>query len=158
MKVSEQSKTIAESIGCVFFEGTLPELNVDIERGNVDKDAWIFGFIPAGRWTITREEVSPVYEITYPFSAFIARQLNHPTIDHRTRDTQPTVDEAAALCAKFVEQFVLLESVKGNAKKEDYFKVDSHELNQIYGLDMHLFGTGFQCEFVISEGLTGCEL
>ena len=158
MKVSEQAKTIAEEIGCTFFEGTLPELNIDIERGNVEKDVWIFGFIPAGKWTITRNQNSPVYEITYPFSAFIARQLDRATIDHRTRETRPTVDEAFNLCTKFVKQFTALDSIRYSTTKEDYFAVDSHELNQMYGLDMHLFGTGFQCDFVISEGLTGCEL
>ncbi len=59
MKVSDQAKTIAESIGCMFFEGTLQELNIDIERGNIEKDAWVFGLITPDRVTDELEIDNP---------------------------------------------------------------------------------------------------
>jgi hypothetical protein len=158
MKVSEQSKTIAEAIGCVFFEGTLQELNVDIERGTIDKDAWVFGFITPSLVTDAMTEDNPTIETTYPLSAFVARQSNDPTTDHRTKDMQPTYDAALKLARSFVHKFAELEAVRNNPTKVTYPIIDSHQLSQQYGLDLHLFGVGIQCEFVISEGLTGCEL
>ena len=70
MKVSEQSKTIAESIGCVFFEGTLQELNVDIERGTIDKDAWVFGLITPASLTDNMSEATPNIFTTYPMNYY----------------------------------------------------------------------------------------
>jgi hypothetical protein len=158
MKVSEQSKTIAEAIGCTFFEGTLQELNVDIERGTIEKDAWVFGLITPSSLTDAMTEDNPTIETTYPMSAFIARQSNDPTIDHRTKDMQPTYEAALKLARKFVHRFAELEPIWQNPTKVTYPIIDSHQLSQQYGLDLHLFGVGIQCEFVISEGLTGCEL
>jgi hypothetical protein len=159
MKVSEQSKTIAESIGCVFFEGTMEELNVDIERTAIQKDDWIFGFVlPNVLTDNSASDDTPVIETTYPFSAFVCRQSDKPTIDHRTRDMQPTYEEALKLARKFVHRFTELEQIKNNPTKVTYPIIDSHQLSQQYGLDLHLFGVGIQCEFVVSEGITGCEL
>ena len=158
MKVSDQAKAIAEAIGCTFFEGTLQELNVDIESGNIDKDAWVFGLITPDRVTDSMAEATPNIYTTYPMSAFIARQSNDSTVDHRTKDMQTTYDEALKLGRKFVHRFAELEPIWQNPTKVTYPIIDSHQLNQQFGLDLHLFGVGIQCEFVISEGLTGCEL
>ena len=158
MKVSDQAKTIAEAIGCTFFEGTLQELNLDIERGNIDKDAWVFGLITPDRVTDAMTDDNPTIETTYPFSAFVAKQSNEPTIDHRTKDMQPTYDAALKLARSFVHKFTELSEVRNNPTKVTYPIIDSHQLNQQFGLDLHLFGVGIQCEFIISEGLTGCEL
>jgi hypothetical protein len=159
MKVSEQSKTIAEAIGCVFFEGTMQELNVDIERSVIEKDAWIFGYVLPLILTDNKvSDQSPVVETTFPFTAFICRQSNEPTIDHRTRDMQTTYDDALKLARSFVHKFSELDSVKSDPKKREYIMVDSHLQNPNTGFDLHLFGVWIQCDFVISEGLTGCEL
>jgi len=43
--ISAVIQSIAEtglSQRCTYFKGTLEELNIDIERGNVSKDEWIF--------------------------------------------------------------------------------------------------------------------
>lgn len=157
MKVSDQAKTIAEAIGCTFFEGTLQELNIDIELGNIEKDAWVFGLITPDRVTDELEIDNPSIYTTYPFSGFVAKQSNEATIDHRTKDMQPTYDAALKLARSFVHQFSSLEDVD-QPTKITYPIIDSHQINQQFGLDLHLFGVGIQCEFVISEGLTGCEL
>lgn len=154
MKVSEEAKTIAESIGCKFFEGTLEELNIDIERIGISKWDWVFGLVLP---RLVTDTANPMVETTYPLSAFICRQSDTPTIDHRTRDMQATYDVALVLARKFVHKFTELEAVRGQPKKITYPIIDSHQLSQEYGLDLHLFGVGIQCEFVISEG-TGCEL
>lgn len=158
MKVSEQAKTIAESIGCKFFEGTMEELNMDIERQGIEKDDWVFGLVLPQILTDTANDDNPTVETTYPLSAFVCRQSDTPTSDHRTRDMQSTYDAALVLARKFVHKFTELEPVRGQPKKITYPIIDSHQLSQTYGLDLHLFGVGIQCEFVISEGLTGCEL
>jgi hypothetical protein len=158
MKVSEQSKTIAESIGCVFFDGTMEELNIDIERAVIQKDDWIFGYVlPLSVTDNKTGDLSPVIETTIPFTSFICRQSSESTIDHRTRDMQTTYDQALKLARTFVHKFSELEAVKSDPKKREYIMVDSH-LENNKGIDMHLFGVWIQCEFVISEGLTGCEL
>lgn len=158
MKVSEQAKAIAESIGCTFFDGTLQELNVDIERGNIEKNAWVFGLITPDRVTDSMEVDNPTIETTYPLSAFVAKQSNEATVDHRTKDMQPIYDAALKLARSFVHKFTELDEVDNSPAKVTYPIIDSHQLNQQFGLDLHLFGVGIQCEFVISEGLTGCEL
>lgn len=158
MKVSDQAKIIAEAIGCTFFEGTLQELNVDIERGNIEKDAWVFGLITPDKVTDQMTDMSPVIETTYPFSAFVAKQSNEYTIDHRTKDMQPTYDAALKLARSFVHNFTEIDSVRNSPTKVTYPIIDSHQISQQFGLDLHLFGVGIQCEFIISEGLTGCEL
>ncbi len=158
MKVSEDAKKIAESIGCTFFEGTLDELNIDIERGNIDKETWVFGLITPDRVTDSIPEIVPTIETTYPLTAFVARQSDKPTIDHRTSEMQPTYDAALKLARKFVHKFTELEAIIKQPSKITYPIIDSHKLNQQFGLDLHLFGIGIQCEVVISEGLTGCEL
>jgi hypothetical protein len=71
---------------------------------------------------------------------------------------QPTYEAALKLARKFVHRFAELEPIWQNPTKVTYPIIDSHQLSQQYGLDLHLFGVGIQCEFVISEGLTGCEL
>jgi hypothetical protein len=158
MSVSDECKKIAEAIGCTFFDGTLQELNIDIESGEINKDTWILGLITPEKLTDSMGSDNPMFETTYPMSAFIARQDSDQTIDHRTKDKQAIYDAALSLARKFVHKFTELDTINQPPSKVIYFMIDSNQLGQIFGLDLHLFGVGIQCEFVISEGLTGCEL
>jgi hypothetical protein len=160
MSVSDECKTIADAIGCVFFAGTIEELNLDIEKVGITKDDWVFGLVLPRLVTDSANDDNPMVETTYPLSAFVCRQSDKDTqsIDHRTRDMQPIYDAALVLARKFVHKFTELEAVSNQPKKIVYPIIDSHQLGQEYGLDLHLFGVGIQCEFVISEGITGCEL
>jgi hypothetical protein len=65
-------------------------------------------------------------------------------------------DAALDLARTFIHKMSELEEVNQPPARVTYPIIDSHQLNQSYGLDMHLFGVGIQCELIISEGKTGC--
>lgn len=137
-----------DDLKCSFFIGTLSELNVDIEQSTVDLNEWIFGFVPPPNVT-DRIEMGLI-KTKYPFTAYIVKRLPNPTTEYRTQDIQPTIDIALEKARKFVHLF----------NESDLIEEPTTEVRYptIYGqFDLHLFGVGIDCEFLVEEGKTGCE-
>jgi len=150
MSVLTVSQTIAEdTLLCRFFQGTLNELNIDIESGLIKEDEWVFGLVTPPQIEDTFGADNPTITTTYPFRAYIVKRIAQPTNDYRTDQVQPVIDLALAMARKFVHLF---------NDKEFVIQTKKVTYPSIYGqFDLHLFGVGINCDFVLEEGLTGCE-
>lgn len=150
MKVIDLSKSIAESMDCVFYQGTLNELNIDLDQGLIDVNQWIFGFVSPPNLEDETGEAGDI-TTTYPYTAYIVKRLPNPTNEYRTKDVQPTVDEALLKARYFTHKFI----------EDDNVVIDKSvkvKYPAIYGqFDLHLFGVGIDADFLVNEGLTGCE-
>lgn len=149
MKVIDLSKSIAESMDMEFYQGTLNELNIDLDEGLIDKQ-WIFGFVSPPS---VEDETGEAGDITttYPYTAYIVKRLPNPTNEYRTKDVQPTVDEALLKARYFTHKFIENDDVVIDKSVKVKYPA-------IYGqFDLHLFGVGIDADFLVNEGLTGCE-
>ena len=151
MSVLTVSKKIAEdTLLCRFFQGTLNELNIDIENKLIKEDEWVFGLVTPPQVEDNTEGDNPTITTTYPFRAYVVKRIAQPTNDYRTEDVQPVIDRALAMARKFVHEFNDEEFVVHAVKRVTY--------PSLYGqFDLHLFGVGINCDFELEEGLTGCE-
>jgi hypothetical protein len=139
---------IATELGCEFFQGTLNELNQDIENKVVNESGWYFGYVSPPQ--VTDRLTGGVIDTTLPFTAYIVKRVSAGTSEYRTQTVQPVIDAALKKARSFFHKF----------NETDLIEDPTNEVRYptIYGqFDFHLFGVGIDCEFVISEGLTGCE-
>lgn len=146
--IDEFRRIAEEEIGCQFFQGTLNELNQDIENNLISKEKWVFGYVSPP--TLTDNLTDGVIETTLPFTAYIVKQYVNDSNEYRTETMQPIIDEALEKAREFLHKM----------NESDLIQTPTDEVKYptIYGqFDLHLFGVGIDCEFVISEGLTGCK-
>lgn len=150
MTAIDETKRIAENVlGCQFFQGTPNELNQEIEKELIQKDKWVFGFISPE--SISDQINDGLISTTLPFTAYVVKHVESESNEYRTALMQPLIEDALKKARKFVHDFNNLDIVGKATTKVDY--PTAYAKN-----DLHLFGVGIVCEFVIEEGLTGCEI
>ncbi len=152
--ISAVIQSIAEtglSQRCTYFKGTLEELNIDIERGNVSKDEWIFGHVPP-EFITDNISGSGFISTKYPLRCYIVKYISNVTMDYRTADVQPTVDAALTLCRQFVH------SLNDNEITDSEKPITDVKYPSVYAwLDIHYFGCSIDTEANILAGETGCQ-
>lgn len=151
--VSHLSKPVA------FVYANLFEANgdLDIPSQSEGKNI-IFVYVPPLENT-DETELNPLIYTTFPLQFFLLKKLQLPTVDYKSKDVQPDIDEMRELAREFIhslnDENVVTKGTTINGKVMD--GIDKWKMLTEYAfLDYHLFGVSVQCDVPIMENKTGC--
>lgn len=150
------------SIPCAFIYGNLFEANGDLGISELTQEEGkntFFIYIPPLENTDDTEE-TPLIHTIFPLQFFLMRKLNLTTIDYKSKDVEPTIDEMRELSREFIhslnEEDIIEKGNTVNGKVRD--GIDSWKITSEYAFfDHHLFGVSVTCDVPIMEGKTGCR-
>lgn len=142
-----------------FVYANLFEANGDLDiPSQSDGKNIIFVYVPPLENT-DETEFNPLIYTTFPLQFFLLKKLQSPTVDYKSKDVQPTIDEMRELAREFIhslnDEDVVVKGSTVNGKVMD--GIDKWKMLTEYAfLDYHLFGVSVQCDVPIQEGKTGC--
>ncbi len=146
--VEKLSKPVA------FFYANLYEANGDlgIQAFSEGKDIF-FVYLPPLENTDAYAENGLIHT-TFPLQFFLMKRLSSPTIDYKSSEAEPIVDEMRELAREFVHSLQNEDVVEKGGPADG---ITSTKITSEYGFfDSHLFGVSVQCDVPIMESKTGC--
>lgn len=143
-----------------FIYANLFEANgdLDIPSQSEGKDV-VFVYVPPLE-NNDETELTPLIHTVFPLQFFLLKKRQDTTVDYKSIDVQPDIDEMRVLARKFIailnEQDVVEKGSTVNGKVRD--GIDSWKITSEYAfLDYHLFGVSVICDVPINEGNTLCS-
>lgn len=144
---------------CAFIYANLFEANgdLDIPSQSEGKDL-VFVYVPPLENT-DETEFTPLIYTTFPLQFFLLKKRQDPTVDYKSFDVQPDIDECRELAREFIHSLnaedVVTKGSTVNGKEAD--GINRWKIVSEYAfLDYHLFGVSVTCDVPIQEGKTGC--
>ncbi len=144
---------------CAFVYANLFEANgdLDIPSQSEGKDT-IFVYIPPLENT-DETQLNPLIYTTFPLQFFLLKKRQDTTVDYKSIDVQPDIDEMRELAREFIhslnDQDVVTKGTTIGGKVMD--GINKWKMLSEYAfLDYHLFGVSVQCDVPIMENKTGC--
>ena len=135
-----------------FDYGNLFEVNLGIPEVMKGKDT-VFVYIPPLELTDKPGE-NGLLHTKFPLYFFIMKRLDNPTVDYKSIDVEPTMNEMLELGREFVHSLEEQDIVEKGGPADG---IKDRNFNREYGwLDEHIFGISCKCEVPIMEGKTGC--
>lgn len=139
---------------CAFLYANLYEANGDLDIPNLSEGKEIFFvYIPPLENTDTIGE-NYLIHTTFPLQFFMMRKLNHPTIDYKSSEVEPFVDEMRELAREFIHSLNENDIVEKGGPADGITEVKY--TSEYSWADVHLFGVSATCDVPIQEGKTGC--
>lgn len=154
-------QSVAENLSkpVSFIYANLFEANgdLDIPAQSEGKEI-VFVYVPPLEATDDTED-TPLIHTLFPLQFFLLRKLQAPTIDYKSKDIDPVIDEMMDLAREFFhnlnDEDIIEHGVTVNGKIRD--GVDTWKFTSEYSFtDYNLFGVGVTCEVPVMENKTGC--
>lgn len=136
-----------------FVYANLYESNFDLDN-LASETGWYFVYIPPFENTDTigtqRE-----YHTSFNLQAFVVYRTGDQTIDYRSEEVQPIVDQAREIGRNFIHKLGYESVIDYNPTYADGIK-EARYTSEYAWQDIHLFGISLQATVPIYEGKTGC--
>lgn len=137
-----------------FLYADLYEANLlDQSRIPEGKDVF-FVYVPPLEADDTIAENRAIHT-QFPLQFFLVKKLPAPTIDYKSYEVQPTVDEMRELAREFIGK-LNHESVVEKSTEFGKGIANVKFLSEYQWTDYHLFGVSGQATVPINEGKTSC--
>lgn len=135
-----------------FFFCDIYQLNNELDKYDLEQDI-VYGYIPPFDISDTIAE-NDLIHTTFTLQFYLMRKLHHPTVDYKTIEVEPVIDEMRELAREFIHSLNSHEVVE---KQGPAAGITSVKINSEYGFaDAHLFGVSVQATVPIFENKTGC--
>lgn len=149
-------QSVVESLSkpVYFTYANLWEANADLDIPQDSEGKEIFFvYIPPQSDDDTISDNGLIHTV-FPLEFCLMRRLDFVTIDAKSSEVEPTIDEMRELAREFIHKLVEDDVVEKGGPGNGIEKVH-HE--SLYGWnDQHLYGVSVTCDVPIMEGKTGC--
>lgn len=137
-----------------FVYANLYESNFDLDN-LASETGWYFVYIPPFE-NIDKIGNQSEYHTEFTLQAFIVKKLDNQTIDYRSEEVQPTVDEAREIGRNFIHKLGYESVIDYDPTYSEGIK-EVRYTSELAWQDIHLFGISLQATVPIYEGKTGCD-
>lgn len=135
-----------------FIYANIFEANADLDLSDSEGYDTFFVYIPP---TSDKDKIQDngLIHTTFPLEFCLVKRIDLPTIDYKSKNVEPTIDEMRELAREFIHKMNENDTV--DKSQANGIEEVNHE--SLYGWnDQHLFGVSCTCDVPIFENKTGC--
>lgn len=148
------------SVPVEFLYMQLYEANLGLDAKSLKGKQTFFVYVPPLENDDDYNDHGAIYT-QFPLQFFMMKKLNHKTVDYKSEEVQPVVDEMRELGRQFIHDLQATDLVVKNGIIVNGTTLEGIKqvkyLSEYAWQDLHLFGVSGQCTVPIYEGKTGCH-